>query len=174
MHSIAGKARSIARGDLSCIIGTALQMLIAGVFGALLDESDHLGVSTWLSMCRSASLPWQAALSVQVTLMPGLLISMLTIALVQLALAFRSGSARERVLVATCHLSCLLAMVAACNFCARLFANSVGAALAITAMLAVELSVCVCGAMALSALCRLLGWSSEPSSGRTPHARSLA
>jgi hypothetical protein len=146
-------------------------MASAGLIGACLDQWDHLGVSAWRSMCRSGALTWPAALSIQFSLLPGMFVAMLAMAVAQLGFAAWNAS-RNLALTLTCHVGCLLSMVACCNLGARLLWDGASTAAGLGLMLGLEVLISVALAVALSFALRGSGISgSLAHAGRRTRAK---
>ena len=137
----------------------SLPVLASALLGACLDERRSLGLSVWLTLCRSRSLGTLGALLLQARLLPTMMWGMGIAIGVQLTLAARAARA-DRWSDNLCGVAgCLAAMLASAALCPLLLEPTAGQLSNLLAMLSVET---VCGALAAAGVA--WGWGAMPRS----------
>lgn len=116
----------------------------AGACGAWLDQHLHLGITTWLGICRGGSGNWLTTLDWQLRLLPWTWVSML---LAMLALTARAAlSAQPRIAARQTldvHCGCVVATLAMPWLCPLLIGRQTDPARAAVGMLLIDLLIVI-------------------------------
>jgi hypothetical protein len=110
--------RAEAGRRLVALAALAAVPMIGAVIGAWIDETMHLGFSTWRSSCRSAAFSYSSLLSFTLELLPTAIVGLLLGGMVVQGVAFTSTRHSHRATCVAAHAGCALAMPFGLALCA--------------------------------------------------------
>jgi hypothetical protein len=135
----------------------AFLLSAAGAVGAFFDERHHVGVSSWLALCQSRPVPLFVAVTLQMQLLPTMLIAMGATAVAQLAWVVLRANRRRLFVVAAGHAGCVAGMLMSILLCSRILVPGTGTGWNVLAMLALDILVCLAFAPAAAVICQKAG-----------------
>lgn len=144
-------------GDALAIGRCAFLLSAAGAVGAFFDERHHVGVSSWLALCQSRPVPLFVAVTLQMQLLPTMLIAMGATAVAQLAWVVLRANRRRLFVVAAGHAGCVAGMLMSILLCSRILVPGTGTGWNVLAMLALDILVCLAFAPAAAVICQKAG-----------------
>ena len=138
--------RRTLRRDIESATTHSFVILVATALGAILDEFDHSGLRTMLSLCASGPIPIGSLIHLQLQLLPAMMATMGICFVV---------TAIWRVGVAAAHLGCIAAMLASSAVCAT-FANRTSSVLAGSLlMFGTDAVIALCVAVLIAVILRI-------------------